>query len=162
MSQIIIRQATLSDANLLAELVITVHQLHVDNMPERFKPLKPDNVALIANYERHLANANTTIYIAEVDTIAVGFVMCIYIIIPENPYVYSKGDFHIDQISVNTDYQGQGVGKLLMQQAMQKAQELKADIVTLGVSAFNERAIQFYEDLGFSTMSQKMWLKMDS
>lgn len=159
MADITIREAHSGDAKALAKLVITVQQLHIDNQPERFKPLKADNPALIEVYERHLADENKYIYVAEDADLAVGFVLCVDYVIPENPFVYSKRDFHIDQISVDNDYQGQGIGKLLMQQAMLKAKECEADLITLGVASFNQQAITFYEKLGFSIQSHRMWIQ---
>lgn len=161
MVDLTIRSAHSGDAKLLAKLVITVHQIHVDNQPQRFKPLKADNPALIDTYNNHLADENKYIYIAEVDAMAVGFVLCVDYVIPENPFVYSKRDFHIDQISVDAEYQGQGVGKSLMEKAMLKAQELNADILTLGVASFNQQAIRFYEKLGFSIQGHRMWLQLE-
>ena len=146
MTEITIRPAHNRDAELLAKLVITVQQLHIENQPERFKPLKADNPALIAVYEGHLADDNKHIYIAEIEGVAVGFILCVDYVIPENPFVYSKRDFHIDQISVDVDYQGQGIGKLLMQQAIREAQECEADLITLGVASFNQQAIEFYKN----------------
>ena len=161
MTEITIRPAHNRDAELLAKLVITVQQLHIENQPERFKPLKADNPALIAVYEGHLADDNKHIYIADIEGVAVGFILCVDYVIPENPFVYSKRDFHIDQISVDFDYQGQGIGKLLMQQAIRKAQECEADLITLGVVSFNQRAIEFYKSLGFSIQSHRMWIQME-
>lgn len=161
MADITIREAHSGDAKALAKLVITVQQLHIDNQPERFKPLKADNPALIEVYERHLADDNKHIYVAEDADLAVGFVLCVDYVIPENPFVYSKRDFHIDQISVDIDYQGQGIGKLLMQQAMLKAKECEADLITLGVASFNQQAITFYEKLGFSIQSHRMWIQTE-
>lgn len=161
MAETTIREAHSGDAKTLAELVITVQQLHIDNQPERFKPLKADNPALIEIYEGHLADDNKYIYIAESDKTAVGFILCVDYVIPENPFVYSKRDFHIDQISVNVDYQGQGIGKLLMQQAMLKAKECNADLMTLGVASFNQQAIEFYKNLGFSIQSHRMWIQIE-
>ncbi len=115
MAEVTIREAHSGDAKTLAKLVITVQQLHVGQQPERFKLLKADNPALIEIYQGHLADDNKYIYIAESDKIAVGFILCVDYVIPENPFVYSKRDYR-----PNLNKCIKGIGKLLMQQAQSK------------------------------------------
>ncbi|MGB1285507.1 MAG: GNAT family N-acetyltransferase [Aggregatilineales bacterium] len=152
-----IRRAMPADATTLAILNITVHQLHVDAHPERFKKLMPDNPDLIAFFDKHLADEASTIFIAEDDTDAVGYLLGILRIAPENPFVYSLHDFHIDQMSIKETYQKQGIGQLLMTQAFETARALNADIISLGVAAFNQQAIGFYEGHGFVMRAHQMW-----
>lgn len=153
---IMIRKADINDAKLLARLNMAVQQPHIDAMPERFKPLTPDTPELIAFFETRLSEDRTHTFIAEDNAEPVGYVHCILEEIPDHVFVYGILDFHIDQIAVLDSHQGQGIGKLLMEHAMKLGKEVKADRISLGVVAFNEGAIRFYEQLGFSIASHRM------
>lgn len=158
---ITIRKANKNDAKILARLNMAVQQPHVDAIPERFKSLTGDNPDLITFFEGRLAEDRTHTFIAEDDGVPVGYVHCVLQEIPDHVFVYGVLDFHIDQIAVLESHQGQGIGKLLMQHAMQLGKEFKADRFSLGVVAFNEGAIRFYEDLGFEIRSHRMSMKID-
>ncbi len=153
-----LRTATIDDAPLLARLNMTVHQMHVDAQPRRYKPLSPDDPALLLEFARRIAEPTMYTWIAEVNHEPVGYVQCVLRQIPENVYVYSTRDFHIDQLSVNKAHQNQGVGQALMNQVMQTARELEAEVVTLGVAVFNTQAQEFYTRLGFAFSGHSMWL----
>lgn len=159
-----IRRANADDARTLAQLNAVVHQLHVDEQPDRYKPLDPTNPDLIAIYEGHLANESAYVFIALDDDKPIGYLVGFLREITENPFIYSGWSFHIDQMSVEVAYQGKGVGHLLLDTAIQTARELQADMISLGVAAFNQHAISFYEKHGFEIRSLSMWqhLKTDN
>jgi len=157
---ITIRTATIDDSKLLAKLNMAVQQPHVDALPDRFKPLKPDNPELSAFFEARLSDDSTYTFIAEDDGEAIGYVHCVLQDIPDNVFVYGLRDFHIDQIAVLESHQGQGVGNLLMEHAIKLGREFKADRISLGVVAFNKGAIRFYERLGFKIGSHRMTMKI--
>jgi ribosomal protein S18 acetylase RimI-like enzyme len=57
--------------------------------------------------------------------------------------------FYLHQLYVLPANQGLGVGRLLMACAEQRAVELKADRIWLGVMVRNTRAVQWYRKLGY-------------
>ena len=154
---ILIRQATQNDLPTIARLNQTVHQLHVEKQPDRYKPLQPDSPELLAVYKQRLADKTNYIFVAEIDAKPVGYCHCYLRGTLENTFVYSVRDFHINEMSVDADYQGQGVGHQLMEQALAQAQDLGVDTLSLGVAAFNQRAIDFYKQHGFEVQSYRMW-----
>ncbi len=159
---ITIREADKDDSKLLARLNMAVQQPHMDAMPHRYRPLSPDSPELIAFFEERLSEDNTRTFIAEYDGEAAGYVHCILRDIPDNVFVYGLRDFHIDQIAVLERHQGKGIGQALMEYAIQKAKDFNADRLSLGVVAFNEGAIRFYERLGFTIGSYRMSLQIES
>lgn len=56
---------------------------------------------------------------------------------------------------------GKGVGKLLMEACLQKAEEMKREIIWLGVWEKNERAISFYKKFGFEKFAEHDFLLGD-
>lgn len=56
---------------------------------------------------------------------------------------------HIDLISVIDGMRNQGIGKLLMQAALERYSELRYDVVTISTQATNIKAINLYQKIGF-------------
>jgi ribosomal protein S18 acetylase RimI-like enzyme len=159
--QIPLRQATVEDAALLAELCQAVHEIHVAAHPNIFKPLRADDPELIEFYVGRLTEGNI-IYIAEVDSVGVGYILCQLVTRPEHVFTYGQSRLYIDQMSVNAAYRGKGVGKALMEKAFELAQEYHVQAVTLSVWAFNEQAQRFYAANSFEPAYQTMWVKLDN
>lgn len=68
-----IRRATLDDVGLLVRLNEDVQRIHAEAYPHLFK--QPDYLAVAADFEtRILGNAQGQVYIAEVDSEAVGYI----------------------------------------------------------------------------------------
>ncbi len=57
--------------------------------------------------------------------------------------------FYISSLYVLPNYQGYGIGKLLLQKAEEIASKLKYDKVWLGVMRDNVKALDWYKKLGF-------------
>lgn len=55
----------------------------------------------------------------------------------------------IERIYVQQQFHGKGAGQLLFNKALERAQQIAATFVWLGVWEKNERAIQFYKKNGF-------------
>lgn len=66
---------------------------------------------------------------------------------------------HINQIVVDNDHRGKGIGKLLMQEAEKQARQLGVETIDLFVSEKNYRALQMYANIGFKT--ERRLLKKD-
>ena len=61
--------------------------------------------------------------------------------------------FHINNIVVNTLYQGMGFGKILLAWVIEKA-SLNSLNVSLDVDAINKKAVNWYLSMGFETNSE--------
>jgi ribosomal protein S18 acetylase RimI-like enzyme len=158
--QITIRRATAEDAALLAELNTEIQQMHADAVPKFFKEANAQNPALIADYARRLSDEHTYVFIAEVDSQAVGSMVLVHRQIDENPYAFAHTRLVMDQISVNASHRGKGVGHAFMEEAKALSKMLNVDYLALNVWAFNEQAIEFYKREGFENMALQMWQRM--
>lgn len=67
-------------------------------------------------------------------------------------------EFYLDTISVSPTHQGQGIGKKLIQAAIERARELSHQKVGLLVDEDNPNAKRLYESLGFEHAGYKMLL----
>lgn len=62
---------------------------------------------------------------------------------------------HITNVAVDPDYQGQGLGRRLMNELTSRVKELGVDSMTLEVRPSNTVAINLYTSLGFRSVGQR-------
>lgn len=155
-----IRQATVEDAKIIAELNTHVQQVHVDALPSVFKSPVVDE-GLIALYANWIRQDNATIFIAEDAGQPIGYIYALLHHRPENPFSYVRDYVLIDQMSVNPEYYGTGVANQLMQAVKDLARMQNVSRITLDVWDFKGRAKRFYEKQGFATFNYRMQLMLE-
>ncbi len=64
----------------------------------------------------------------------------------ENP---TQKEFHLASIYLHPDFQGQGIGKRLIELAFEKGRDKGYDKIWLGVMEQNKPTLKWYEKLGF-------------
>ena len=67
----------------------------------------------------------------------------------------------VDMIGVAATQRGQGVGRALMAHAHEWARGQGIFEAELTVWEFNQRAIAFYEELGYTTTVRRMWKELE-
>ncbi len=77
---------------------------------------------------------------------------------PDLPIVPVPGDVELRRIYSMTAYLGSGLGRSLMDQAVQDAITLDGRRMLLGVYAGNHRARRFYEREGFEVIGKRRFL----
>ncbi|MDQ3005699.1 MAG: GNAT family N-acetyltransferase [Chloroflexota bacterium] len=151
-----IRQATTTDNFLLSSLCMDVQQLHAKHHSGIFKMPRSADFAS-SFFDEMLMDPATTIYIAEEDAQALGYILCKLIERPETSFTYPNRFLHIDQISVRPDAQGRGIGTALMDQVEKLARELGVSKIQLDSWDFNTKAHTFFEALGFEKFNYRFW-----
>jgi putative acetyltransferase len=61
----------------------------------------------------------------------------------------SQDEFEVAKMAVTTGYQGRGIGRRLLQAAIEEAQRMRARRLYLETNHILEPAIRLYESLGF-------------
>jgi GNAT superfamily N-acetyltransferase len=150
-----IRQATVADAKVIAELNTHVQGVHRDALPNIFKPPLADAEMIALNVER-LDNEDAVTFIAEDNGQPIGYIYAHVHHRPENPFSYERHYILVDAMSVNPDYYGTGVADMLMQSVKVLAVQHQVQRIILDVWDFNGRAKRFYEKQGFTTYNYKM------
>ncbi|TET98719.1 MAG: ribosomal-protein-alanine N-acetyltransferase [Anaerolineales bacterium] len=64
-------------------------------------------------------------------------------------------EVHISTLAVHPDFRGRGIGRRLLEEALDGALRLGADLVTLEVRASNQRPIDLYKKFGFQVKARK-------
>lgn len=126
-----------------------IYQIRVmDGTREFTTGLISERMEQTENWYKNLGN-NEHILVAEIDTNGkkqvIGSVQLSVRGVPRHRHIGEIG------IMVHTDFQGQGIGKKLMEEILKLADEsLNLVRVQLTVITCNEKAIKLYESLGFT------------
>ena len=151
-----IRKAVSTDSLLLSSLCVDVQSLHAKHHPDLFKMPKSNNFA-VSFFDEILADPATSIFIAEDNGQALGYTLCKLIERPENLFKFAVRYLDVDQISVRSMAQGQGVGAALIKQAELLAREANAQRIHLDSWGFNIEAHAFFEKMGFEKFNHRFW-----
>lgn len=153
-----VRTASSQDACTLAELNQSVHRIHVQAMPEIFKPITVEKAeGLFVDW---LKMENIHFLIVETENKPVGYAMLVVRERPENLFCYARKSIYVEQIAVPEQYQGHGFGKALIDAAKKLATDLNISKIELDVWAFNEKAQAFFNAQGFEKAREVLIAKI--
>ncbi len=164
-----IRKATPNDYAALVEVLWECDQLHIDHLPQVFQtPLgsRPETIRTREYITGLLHDPGASILLAEepdttgAPNVVLGAIITILHDTPPIPLLVPRRYATIDVISVRQDQRGKGIGQQLMHTAEDWAHSMGARDMELNVFLFNQNAVHFYEELGYSAVSQKMSRKL--
>ena len=144
-----IRPAELSDVAALSELAKrTWSDAFGDSVGPEEEALELEET----RSERYFVKVlrERTILVAELNGALVGYVQFGDVDISE--VEIRPGDRELDRIYVETELQGRGLGRRLMNAALRHPPLANASRIYLQVWERNKRAMRLYEDLGFRTV----------
>jgi len=151
-----IRYGNTTDALILSELgAKTFYDTFTkDNTPENMaKHLKDSFSPEIQLAE--LSNPNNIFLTIEDEKLTVGYAQLV--LNSKEEFVTGINPLEIRRIYVVQEYIGKGVGKALMQAAIQEARQKGCDSVWLGVWEKNPRAIEFYKKWDFKEVGSHVF-----
>jgi len=142
----IIRRATENDKNRIGELLSQVLEVHHKARPDIFK----SGVKKYTDKELSsiLCDCNRPIFVAEEDGRVLGYAFCILVQHTNDNILTDIKSLYIDDLCVDENCRGQGIGKKLYNYAVDYAKEQNCYNLTLNVWADNESALRFYESIG--------------
>lgn len=142
-----IRPAGLGDEETLARLSTFAQQLHLERRPDLF--VETQTSELVAWYRSVLEKETTRAWIAEVDGLAVGYVLAFVRRATRNPFVRERTWFEIDQVAVDTAHRRGGIARDLLEQALKTAKADGAGEVAASCWSFNDAAQALFRQSGF-------------
>ncbi len=157
----VLKKCTLSDAPQLLQLArrTFVEAFEKDNNPEDFADYL-ETVFTLSGMEAQLSNPDCLFYFVFNREHLVG-----YFKLNRGPAQTDLRDdtaLELERIYVDGTFQGQGIGKWMVLQAIDIAQTAKMTSIWLGVWQRNTNAIRFYERLGFKKFgSHPYWIGND-
>jgi ribosomal protein S18 acetylase RimI-like enzyme len=141
-----VRTAEPSDEPALIELIGMVQALHVSQRPETFRPISGPEIA--AWLAKAVKDPERNIWVAEVDGAVCGYLLSVIRKQTENPFVYDRTWFELDQICVDPAQRRKGVAKALVAAATAYADAHGFRDVELSTWAFNHDAQRAFAKLG--------------
>jgi GNAT superfamily N-acetyltransferase len=149
---ITIRETT--DSQQLAALSEQVQQLHHELYPKIFKPF--DEKAIAGFFETVFVEREAKAFLAVDGETVLGYVLLIITDLNENPFLYPRSYVTLDQLLVLEQYRGQGVAKLLLEQAIAYTREQQIDRIELNHWTMNHAARSFFNRSGFKYSRESM------
>lgn len=149
-----IRFAKMEDIPAMIRLLKQVGRVHYDGRPDIFREdaQKYDEKAL----KLLLQDKNRPILVAEESSEVVGYAFCVLQNTENDPVLQSHLTVYIDDLCVDENCRGGGIGKALYQAVLDYAKRLGAYNVTLNVWAENKSALKFYEKMGLQPQKYGM------
>lgn len=156
-----VRKATLEDYDALSEMLEEVDALHRQALPHLFRapPVWParsrEEVSAL------LADEQALVLVAEEGGRIVGVNIAKMVSAPDTPLHVPRRLAHVGPLVVSWANHHRGIGRMLMEGALDWARQQGVGQIELNVFEFNQGAIKFYEKLGFKTLSRKMEISLD-
>jgi diamine N-acetyltransferase len=150
-----IRQATRADVDAVLPLLDDVDALHRSEMPWLFRPIEIANRA--ASLDDYFTKPDHALFVAIASDGAMAGMLYLFLRQPARaPIVRPTVIAELDCLAVAAEFRRKGVGRLLVEAALQWARAAGATRTELGVYEFNEAARAFWESVGFQTLSRRL------
>ncbi len=142
-----------------------IHTYEHLNNPDDFKAYLEDNF-ILQRLQNEFYTEGVAFYFLETTEI-VGYIKLIFKKSPlesDEPILYEsdinfveKMGVEIERIYVLEAFKGIGAGRFMIEKTVEIAQTLGLDYIWLGVWAENEKAIRFYEKMGFTIFGEHIF-----
>ena len=146
---ILMKKCTVEDLDILRRLSIeTFYQTfaHLNTDEDMAEYL--ENAFNESKLRSQLSNENSAFYFLYADKRLTGYLKLNEA--PSQTDINDSESLEIERIYVSKEFQGTGLGRCLMEHAINIAIERRKKYVWLGVWEKNEKAIRFYERNGFN------------
>lgn len=143
-----IRKAEKRDIAAILELLLQVNDVHAEARPDLFLPghrkYTPGQLEDIL----HDPSAPVFVHISGPEDMADGYCFCRFEIHPDGCNITPHISLYIDDLCVDANARGRGVGRKLYNYVKHFAKENSCAYITLNVWEGNDSAASFYRGLG--------------
>lgn len=153
-----IRNAQIDDVNRVSELMLQVAKIHSSARRDIFKE---KNIEEIKNEVNNRMNNKENILIAEENNSIFGVIIYKIKEVREHINLKDRTVLWIDELVVDENIRGKGIGKSLFLEVNKIAKENNCNDVELNCWNFNRQAIKFYEKCGMNTQRLIMEVKIN-
>ncbi|MBR1772467.1 MAG: GNAT family N-acetyltransferase [Eubacterium sp.] len=151
-----VRRAIKSDIPRILELLVQVDMVHHNGRPDIFKG--PTTKYTSAELEGILQDDKTPVFVCVENDKVVGHMFCIFKQEVNDSVLTDIKTLYIDDICVDEEARGLGVGKELFEYIKAYAKSEGFYNITLNVWSCNPGAMKFYEAMGMQ--AQKVGMEM--
>lgn len=157
---VLIRPATGADFDEVGRVFGEENRFHANLLPEIFEVAEP--IMTPEWYEALLSDPDQTLYVAELEHEIVGLLLLREMANPDDPIFRPRRYAYVDEVAVAQAHRRRGIGRRLMEQALQWARERGLGTIELNVWAANPGAIEFYRRLGYGVIRHRMRREIDT
>ncbi len=142
-----VRKAEKKDINKISDLLSQVDLVHYNGRPDIFKIGEKHSPSEI---EKMLSDEEKPILVCADDSDEVlGYCFCIFTQYKNSAVLTDVKTLYIDDLCVDNNMRGQGIGKILLKSAENLAKETGCYNITLNVWTCNPTALEFYKACGY-------------
>lgn len=153
---ITVRPAGFEELARVNEIRRYVNDVHVAGRPDTFRPGFCRELEQIL-YQRFEAE-NWNILVAESEGQIAGFATVEYLDRPESPYNLARKMYHVEEFGVDPAFHRRGVATALVEYMKRDAAQRGFARLELDMWEFNQGALAFYENVGFTTYRRHLEL----
>lgn len=153
-----IRRAIKEDCVGIHKLLCDIARLHAEGNPDVFegREAKYD----ISDVEKIIEDQKKYVFSAVEDGKVLGYIICMENVTEADGLRRYRRVLYIDDLCVDEEARGKGVGKALFNEAKGLCAQLGCSALDLNVWSFNKNAIAFYEKMGMTESRRHMELKV--
>lgn len=141
-----IRFAQPQDVAGILSLLRQVGRVHHQGRPDLFRSTAQKYGA--SQILSMLESGTTPIFVAVEEGKVLGYGFCMFKKYELDPVINDHTSLYIDDLCVDENHRGQGIGKAIYQEILRYAKMRRCYNVTLNVWSCNPGAMKFYESLG--------------
>ena len=141
-----IRFAQPKDVTGILALLRQVGRVHHEGRPDIFRSNAQKYGA--SQVLAMLESGSTPIFVAVEEDAVLGYGFCQFKKHELDPVIADHTELHIDDLCVDENHRGTGIGKAIYEEILRYAKMRKCYNVTLNVWSCNTGAMKFYESLG--------------
>ncbi len=141
-----IRKPDNGDYTEVKKMIQSLHNLHQTNRPDIY--VDREIPFSIDDFNKLIEEESSIVLLAEIEGEVIGICMATIKEPSSNPILLSHNIAYIDDIYVENEHRGKGVGKMLFTYIEEILAIKKIERIDLTVWTFNKDAISFYERLG--------------
>lgn len=155
-----IRFAQPEDVPAILRLLRQVGKIHADGRPDLFRSGAQKYSA--SQVLALLDKPENPIFIAAEDGHVLGYGFCQLCTYYNDPVMTDRTELYLDDLCVDETIRGKGVGKALYKAIADYAKQRRCHSVSLNVWCCNERAYEFYVNLGLTPRKTYMEARLDA
>ena len=151
-----LRRVVPTDINLLQQISRqTFHEtFSADNTESNMTQFLEEGFS-VAKLTREVSDKNTEFYFASQGNEVIGYLKLNFG--QSQTEIWDDKALEIERIYVLKEFQGKKVGQILYEKAIQRARQINADYIWLGVWEYNPKAISFYKKYGFKEFDKHIF-----
>jgi diamine N-acetyltransferase len=146
------------DCKLIAPLNKVVQNLHATLHPELFKPLNEKEIETAL--KDFFKDPSCKCIVALKENESVGYILFFMKETKESAFQYATRTLYIDQLSVLTEHQNSGVGKLLLDEVEKIARQNAITRIVLDHWSSNTKAAKYFRRKGFNLNKERLYKLM--